>query len=89
MIVTENELLRSIAKLMVEAWIAANHESVRRCPLRREGSLPVIEYTATNITYFMISVDISRLTGMNASGSCFKIYFLLLFEYNFMKYFRV
>jgi hypothetical protein len=36
-IVTKTELLRSVAKLRVEAWIAANHDSVRRCRSTSEG----------------------------------------------------
>lgn len=45
-IVTATELPRSIAKLMVEAWIAANHVSVRLCPSGSEVEVEVVAYAA-------------------------------------------
>jgi len=40
-IVIAAELPRSRTKLMVEAWVAANHDSVRLCRPDREGEMEV------------------------------------------------
>ena len=54
---------------MVEAWVAANHDSVRLCPSEREVEVEV-SLTSSQQLALMISIVISRLIGMNKSGFC-------------------